>query len=95
MISTFSPFESVYMFHIRSRLEKLINELTREEKMKLIYFDLKLIKNTQKMVKHIEEIYDFSLSNEPTTEWWWHLDEVANGNITFILIPQNIDLKRT
>lgn len=80
-----SPFESVYMLHIRSGLEKVINELTYSERMQLICYDLKLVENAKKMSKHIEEAYDFSLSNEPLTDWWWHLDQVAKGKITFEL----------
>lgn len=80
-----SPFESVYMLHIRSGLEKVMNELSNDEKVKLINYDLVLISNAKKMSKHIGEIYDFSLSNEPLTEWWWHLDQVANSRIAFQL----------
>lgn len=80
-----SPFESVYMLHIRSGLEKVMNELTNDERVKLINYDLNLINNAKKMAKHLEEIYDFSLSNEPLTEWWWHLDQVSDSKITFEL----------
>ncbi len=72
-----SPFESVYMLHIRSGLKKAMNELTNEERIKLIHYDLKLIENAKRMTQHLGEIYDFSLSNEPLTEWWWHFDRVV------------------
>lgn len=62
-----SPFESVYMLHIRSKLEKIIHELTNDESLKLFGYDLKLINNAKKMAKHLEEINNFSLSNEPLT----------------------------
>lgn len=80
-----NPFESVYMLHIRSRLEKekIIQVLTNDEKIKLIGYDLILINNAKRMSKHLEGVYDFSHSNEPLTEWWWHLDQVAKGKITF------------
>ncbi|MCM3362977.1 MULTISPECIES: hypothetical protein [Niallia] len=78
-----SPFESVYMLHIRSGLEKVIDELTNDERIQLICSDLKLVENAKRMSKHLEEAYDFSLSNEPLTEWWWHLDQVSKGKITF------------
>ncbi|MCC3359485.1 hypothetical protein [Bacillus sp. REN16] len=80
-----SPFESVYMLHIRSGLEKVIHELSNDEKVKLINHDLALISNAKRMSKHLEGIYDFSLSNEPLTEWWWHLDKVSKGKISFEL----------
>lgn len=38
------------------------------------------------MAEHIGEIYDFSLSKEPIDKfWWWHLEKVAKGEITFTL----------
>ncbi len=37
------------------------------------------------MYRHIQEVYNFSLSNEPLSEWWWHLDKVAKGEILFYL----------
>ncbi|AIF45086.1 hypothetical protein [Virgibacillus sp. SK37] len=80
-----SPFESVYMLHLRGGLEKAINELTNDEKIKLIHYDLKLIENAKRMSKHLSVIYDFSTSNEPLKEWWWHLDQVADGKISFEL----------
>ncbi len=83
-----SPFESVNMLHRRSKLENVIHELTHDEKMKLLQFDMQLIKNAKKMSKHIKEVYDFSLSDEPLNEWWWHLDKVATGKIAFHLSPE-------
>ncbi|RSK26408.1 hypothetical protein EJF36_05785 [Bacillus sp. HMF5848] len=83
-----SPFESVDMLHRRSTLEKAIQELNYEERMKLLSYDMQLIKNAKNMAKHIGEIYDFSLSEEPLSQWWWHLDKVANGNISFHLSPE-------
>lgn len=80
-----SPFESVNMLHTRSALEKVINELSNQEKIKLYSYDLVLINNASKMAKHISEIYDFNMSTEALSEWWWHLDKVANGEISFHL----------
>ncbi|PLS19358.1 hypothetical protein CVD28_02785 [Bacillus sp. M6-12] len=78
-----SPFEALHMLHIRSCLEKIIQQLTYEEKLKLYTHDMKLIQNAKKMVERIQEIYNFSLSKEPFTEWWWHLDKVVTGEISF------------
>ena len=80
-----SPFESVNMLHTRSRLEKVVHDLTNEEKIKLYAYDMVLIQNAKKMSEYISEIYNFSNSKEPLTEWWWHLDKVAIGQISFNL----------
>ncbi|MDQ0219433.1 hypothetical protein ELQ35_17485 [Peribacillus cavernae] len=78
-----SPFESIQMLHDRSYLQSMYHELTLEEQILLSEYDLKLIKNAKNMVKHIEKVYDFSLSSESTEEWWWHLDKIADGTIPF------------
>lgn len=83
-----SPFESVDMLHRRSKLENVIYELTHDERMVLISYDMQLIKNARKMAEHIGDIYDFTLSDEPLSQWWWHLDKVANGEIVFHLSPE-------
>ncbi|MFZ3588927.1 hypothetical protein ACOI1C_06505 [Bacillus sp. DJP31] len=80
-----SPFESVDMLHRRSNLESVIHELTKDERLKLLSYDMELIKNAILMAAHIGKVYDFSLSDEPLSEWWWHLDKVANGTIGFQL----------
>lgn len=80
-----SAFESVNMLHTRSALEKVINELSNQEKIELYTYDMILIRNASKMAEHIKEVYDFNMSTEPLSEWWWHLDKVANGEITFHL----------
>jgi hypothetical protein len=83
-----SPFESVDMLHRRSKLDSVIHELTHDERIKLLSYDMQLIKNAKRMSKHIAEIYDFSLSDEPLRQWWWHLDKVANGKVAFHLSPE-------
>lgn len=80
-----SPFEAMDMLHQRSNLEKVIEELTHEEMIKLLNYDIKLINNAKKMTEHISEIYNFSTSAEPLNYWWWHLDKVADGSINFKL----------
>lgn len=82
-----SPFESVDMLHRRSALDRVFYELNLEERMKLLSYDVQLINNAKKMTEHIAEVYNFSLSNEPNHQWWWHLDKVANGKNTFRLTP--------
>lgn len=81
-----SPFESINMLH-RSDLERVSLEFSYEERMKLLSYDMKLVENSEKMSKQIGEVYDFALSKEPLSQWWWHLDKVANGKIAFHLSP--------
>lgn len=82
-----SPFESIEMLHRRSNLDRVFDELNQDERISLLNYDLQLIKNAKKMTKHIAEVYDFSSSDEPLRQWWWHLDKVAEGKISFRLIP--------
>ncbi len=79
-----SPFESINMLHTRSYLEKVMQELSTEDRIKLYGYDMILIQNAKRMAKHIGEVYDFSQSKESLKEWWWHLDKVANGEISFL-----------
>ena len=81
-----SPFESLNTLHTRSNLEKSMKHLTNEEKVELHRYDMVLIQNAKEMCKHIESVYDFLTSKEPVSEWWWHLDQVAKGDIRFKLI---------
>lgn len=76
-----SAFESIDMLHRRTLLHSLYLKMTPAEKIKLFNYDLILIKNAKKMSEHISEKYNFSLSNEPTDQWWWHLDKVASGKL--------------
>lgn len=76
-----SPFETIDMLHRRSRLNKESSKMSLQERILLMKYDLKLLENVEEMVKHIGEIYDFSLSAEPLDEWWWHLDKVASGEL--------------
>ncbi|KEF38211.1 hypothetical protein M670_02631 [Schinkia azotoformans MEV2011] len=85
-----SPFESVDLLHRRSDLERVVHELTEDQKMKLSEYDLKLIDNAKIMSEHIQKAYDFSVSDHPLSEWWWHLDLVANGKSPFNL---NVELE--
>ena len=82
-----SPFESIHMLHLRSNLYRVSQEFTHQERVKLLSYDVRLIIYAKEMCKHIREIYDFSLSNELLHQWWWHLDKIADGKITFSLIP--------
>lgn len=83
-----SAFEAVDMLHQRSNIEKSIHELTNQERISLYSYDLKLINHARQMSDHIGEIYDFTSSDEPISEWWWHLDKVADGKISFNLITE-------
>ncbi|MCB7071658.1 hypothetical protein LIZ76_17260 [Caldibacillus sp. 210928-DFI.2.22] len=49
-------------------------------------YDLVLIQNAVKMVEHVGEVYDFSLSTQPIDEWWRHLVKVASGELSLDVI---------
>lgn len=71
-------------------MEHVIHELSNEDRIELIICDLQLIKNAKRITKFIGKVYDFSITEEPLTHWWWHLDKVANDEIEFHLIPVNV-----
>lgn len=73
------------MLHRRSGLEQVFDELNLKDRLKLISYDVQLIENAKKMSEHIAEVYDFSLSEEPLDQRWWHLDKVASGEIVLRL----------
>ncbi|QKY70208.1 hypothetical protein [Lentibacillus sp. CBA3610] len=76
-----SPFETLNALSLRSHLEKELNNMTNQEKLKLYLYDLYLLDNIEEFKKHLEQVYDFSDSDEPTEQWWWHLDKVISGEI--------------
>lgn len=78
-----SPFESIRMLHDRSELQKVYDKLTFQEKLELARYDLQLIQNAKKVVEHIRAVFDFSTSKNPREEWWWHLDQIAEGDLPF------------
>jgi hypothetical protein len=78
-----SPFESIRMLHDRSELQQVYDKLTFQEKLELARYDLQLIQNARKMVEHLSRVHDFSASKNPREEWWWHLDQIAEGNLPF------------
>lgn len=82
-----SPFETINMLHLRSRLNKESHNMTLKERILLMKFDLELLENVDHMVQHIETVYDFSKSTEPQEEWWWHLDQVASGELEVEIGP--------
>ncbi|MGF7535175.1 hypothetical protein AAGG74_16095 [Bacillus mexicanus] len=87
-----SPFEIFQVLFLRSELEKQFTSMSEEEKIALLTADLKVIKNSKKIVEHIGKIYDFSESKHPTSEWWWHLDKVSRGEMVikrYELVPAN------
>lgn len=55
--------------------------MTFKEKVLLMKYDLMLLEHADRMVCHIENVYDFAASTEPLDEWWWHLDQVVSGEL--------------
>jgi len=76
-----SPFETLNAMHLRSSLQKEINDMTNQQKLKLYQYDLYLLDRIEEFKKHLEEVYDFSSSDEPIEQWWWHLDKIVSGEI--------------
>lgn|SRR5690554_3979028 len=82
-----SPFETINMLHLRSRLNKESQHMTVKERILLMKYDLELLENVEQMVAHISTVYDFSKSTESREEWWWHLDQVASGELEVEIGP--------
>lgn len=76
-----SPFETLNALHLRSHLQKEVSHLTNKEKLKLYQYDLYLLDRIEEMKKHLENVYNFSASDEPIEHWWWHLDKIISGEI--------------
>ncbi|PGP14502.1 hypothetical protein COA01_29500 [Bacillus cereus] len=86
-----SPFETLEALHIRSELQEQFSNLTKEEKIALISYDVKLLGNAEKMIKHIGQVYNFAKSTEPIQEWWWHLNKVVDGTFQISVHVENKD----
>lgn len=79
-----SPFEYLRMLNERTELYANYSKLTYEEQVMLTYCDLKLIENAKPLVEQIEKVYDFALSsNISPDQWWWHLDKITEGVLSF------------
>ncbi|PAV27668.1 hypothetical protein CIL05_20905 [Virgibacillus profundi] len=76
-----SPFETLNALNLRTNLEKEMNNITNQEKLKLYQHDLYLLDNIKDFKDQLEQVYDFSNSDEPIEQWWWHLDKVISGEI--------------
>ncbi len=55
--------------------------MTNQEKLKLYQYDLYLLDHIEELKKQLDQVYDFSKSNEPVNQWWWHLDKIISGKI--------------
>lgn len=83
-----SPLVMVEMLQLRSQLESVYHKLNADERRVILNYDVTLIHNAKELlVYHIGKSYDLSSSTEPLTEWWWHLNKVASGEIWLRLIP--------
>ena len=76
-----SPFEMIETFHKRTLLHHHYQELTNEEKASLKEKDQYLLKIAKKVYEHMKKVYDFQ-NDKPMEEWWWHLDKVANHQLS-------------
>lgn len=74
-----SPFETMILFHTRTYLHKFMYLLNVEQKSELEKCDQMLKDNADQLREHIGEIYNFSSSNEPDEQWWWHLNRYRKG----------------
>ncbi|WP_416150862.1 hypothetical protein ACM26V_07810 [Salipaludibacillus sp. HK11] len=84
------PYETLNTLHVRSKLHKEYQKLTREEKRLLATVDLKTLQKIECIHEFLSGIYDFSKSKEPKEQWWWHIDKVISGEIKLSSYPQNV-----
>ncbi|WP_394555905.1 hypothetical protein C1N61_32545 (plasmid) [Priestia aryabhattai] len=77
-----SPFETTHTLHQRSKLEEEFCKMNTPEQIKLLSVDLKVIKNAQQVSEHLAPIYNSVESHRPISQWWWHLDKIANGQLS-------------
>lgn len=76
-----SPFETIATLHLRSELEKDFQKMNGNEQLLLLSVDVNVVKNAKKIVNYISDVYDFSSTTKPESEWWWHLDKVMSGEL--------------
>lgn len=76
-----SPFETTNTLHLRSKLQEQFSSLTAEEQNSLLVADLEIIKNAKGITEHLSRIYDSKDSHCPISEWWWHIDKIASGEL--------------
>ncbi|WP_088362466.1 hypothetical protein [Bacillus cereus] len=76
-----SPFETLNALNLRSNLQKEVFNMTNQEQLKLLQFDLFLLNHIEEIKNHLENVYDFKNSIEPFDQWWWHLDKIISKEI--------------
>jgi hypothetical protein len=55
--------------------------MSLEEQLELLTVDLKVIRKAKEISNHLSRIYDSQDSPRPISEWRWHLDKIAKGEI--------------
>jgi|SRR5690625_107877 len=76
-----SPFETLNALSLRSTLQQEIDKMTNQEKLKMYQYDLWLLDNIKAVKEQLDQVYDFSKSNKPSNQWWWHLDKIISEKI--------------
>ncbi|MFZ0447558.1 MAG: hypothetical protein WAM95_23550 [Bacillus sp. (in: firmicutes)] len=72
----------IEVFHKRTLLHHHhYHELTTEEKVLLKEKDMFLLKSAKKVYEHMKKVYGFQ-NDKLMEEWWWHLDKVANHQLS-------------
>ncbi|MCA0969296.1 hypothetical protein LCM20_01675 [Halobacillus litoralis] len=86
-----SSFECLNMLQDRTEIFKRRDELTKVEQIHLAKVDLQFVEQVDAFLEKIEEVYDFTLSDEheiPAEQWWWHLNKLSMGHLDFGIFVQ-------
>lgn len=77
--------ELSFLLWNRDQLEKElkeVGEIAEEQKLKLREFDLKLIKQKEKILRFFVDYKSWRVRNKvPHSHWWWYLDELSEQEI--------------
>ncbi|MGF7535176.1 hypothetical protein AAGG74_16100 [Bacillus mexicanus] len=76
-----SPFEMMQTLHLRSALQESFFEMNIDEQIELLFIDLQVLKNSKAISTHLSRIYQSKNFDHPISEWWWHLDKIANNEL--------------
>lgn len=76
-----SGMEQLNMLQVRSELARLGDELSDEQRERLVAADRILLQQAEQFFESIQSIADLERwrqeENAPPEHWWWYLDVVA------------------
>jgi hypothetical protein len=77
--------EMMITLKLRSKLASSLHTLNKQERLELLAYDRLLLHNANRFRKQQLQYLCTPAASYPAEEWWWHLDQVADGSLHICL----------